>query len=142
MDEEHPYLCRLCSLRPSKHPKLKIGTGMPGTTRLEGFGQYIYDAYGHHVYQVGSSILGKVWRDVDVRLILPDDEFRAMFPGYAAWKQRDARWSLICEALSELGKFYTGLPVDFQIQSQGIADKFNGPRNPLFRAVHRSEQTP
>ena len=138
MDDDHPGLCLVCSLAKGRHPVLKIGTGMPGTTKLEGFGQYIMDAFGHMAFQVGSSLLGKEWRDVDVRLILPDDEFAAMFPGYAQAKQLDAKWSLICEALSELGRIYTRLPVDFQIQSQRSADKFNGPRNPLFRMITKN----
>jgi hypothetical protein len=139
MGPEHPELCRLCSLAKDRHPALKIGTGMPGTTKLEGFGQYIRDAFGHVAYQVGSSLFGKEWRDVDVRLILPDDEFAAMFPGYARAKQRDPKWSLICEALSELGRIYTGMPVDFQIQSQKNADRFSGPRNPLFRIIPETQ---
>lgn len=110
-----------------------IGTGMPATTHLEAFGQCLRDAFGAMPYHVGSSIHGKTWRDVDVRVMLDDDRFDALFPGYAAYRQRDAWWSLVCSAISELGKQRTGLPIDFQVQRTSYANKkFPGPRNPLF----------
>jgi hypothetical protein len=56
-----------------ERPIPRIGTGSPATMRLEVFGQYIADAFGHVPYHVGSSTRGKQWRDVDIRLILPDD---------------------------------------------------------------------
>ena len=67
-------------VKPDRPPFL-IGTGMPHTTLLEAFGQWIYDAFGETAYQVGSSTTGKTWRDVDVRLILDDEQFHALFPG-------------------------------------------------------------
>lgn len=112
---------------------VSIGTGMPASTLLEAFGVWVKDAFGHTAYQVGSSIHGKVWRDVDVRLILPDDEFDKLFPGYKRVHQIDAKWALMCAAISELAKRQTGLPVDFQIQPQTEANaKFRGPRQPLM----------
>jgi hypothetical protein len=44
----------------------------------------IFDTFGHNPYHVGSSLRATLtgkgeWRDVDVRLILPDDEF-ACYP--------------------------------------------------------------
>lgn len=110
-----------------------IGTGMPATTHLEAFGQCLRDAFGAMPYHVGSSIHGKTWRDVDVRVMLDDDRFDALFPGYASYRQRDAWWALICSAISELGKQRTGLPIDFQVQRTSDAnEKFPGARNPLF----------
>lgn len=123
-------------------PPVLIGTGMPETTLLEMFGQWIYDAWGETAYHVGSSTKGKTWRDVDVRLMLDDEEFHSLFPGYRAARQRDAKWSLICAAISELGKRLTGLPVDFQIQSATTANKLYGGRghyrNPLWLYNHAS----
>lgn len=130
---------------PERKP-LSIGTGMPQTTLLEAFGQWIYDAFGETAYQVGSSTQGKTWRDVDVRLMLDDDEFHALFPGYRDASQRDARWALVCAAISELGKRLTGLPIDFQIQAAAEAnEKFgrageNHYRNPLWLYNHASVQ--
>jgi hypothetical protein len=110
-----------------------IGTGMPATTHLEAFGQCLRDAFGTMPYHVGSSIHGKSWRDVDVRIMLDDDRFDALFPGYVGYRQRDAWWALVCAAISELGRQRTGLPIDFQVQRTTEAnEKFPGARNPLF----------
>ena len=38
---------------------------------------------------VSTAATGKTWRDVDVRMMLDDDAFDAMFPGYAAAHQQD-----------------------------------------------------
>ena len=49
------------------------------------------------VFLVGSSIQRRDFRDVDVRCMLPDELFDAMFPnapdGPSHW---NARWSLLC----------------------------------------------
>lgn len=135
---EHAAMAdELEQLRGERVPKprkpVDIGTGMPATTHLEAFGQCLRDAFGAMPYHVGSSIHGKAWRDVDVRIMLDDDRFDALFPGYATWRQRDAWWSLVCSAISELGRQRTGLPIDFQVQRTTDAnEKFPGARNPLF----------
>lgn len=127
---EHPEAAR----RP-----VEIGTGMPATTLLEAFGQWLRDAFGAIADHVGSSLHGKTWRDVDVRLMLDDEQFHALFPGYRYARQIDAKWSLVCAAISELGKRLTGLPIDFQIQSVTEANAaYRGPRNPLFFFTHAS----
>ena len=87
-------------------------------------------AFGEHPYLVGSASQRPDFRDVDVRLILPDAEFDALFAG------REGFWAL----LSRLGSTYlrarTGLTIDFQIQRQSEANEKYGnlgktPRNPL-----------
>jgi len=120
------------------------GPGVPGAMHLAAFGQTIADAFGHCPYHVGSSATSKVWRDVDVRLILDDDKFDALFPGFAKANHIDAFWSLMCAALSELGKARTGLPIDFQIQSMTKAntDYPTGIRNPLFLIRADEDQVP
>jgi hypothetical protein len=120
-----------------------IGTGMPATTHLEAFGQCLRDAFGTIPYHVGSSIHGKTWRDVDVRLMLDDDRFDALFPGYADYRQGDAWWALACSAISELGRQRTGLPIDFQIQKTTEAnEQFPGARNPLFVGHAKDDHRP
>jgi hypothetical protein len=99
-----------------------IGVGMPAMLHLEAFGREINDAFGHLPYLVGTAATGKTWRDVDVRLILPDDEFDALFPQHTAPARLDGMWGLLCAALSELARVRTGLPVDFQIQSMTHAN--------------------
>jgi len=124
-------------------PRPGHGPGVPGAMHLEAFGQSIADAFGHCPYHVGSSATSKNWRDVDVRLILDDDRFHALFPGFAAANHIDAWWSLLCAALSELGRARTGLPIDFQIQSMTEAnEKYHGIRNPLFLIYAKDDHKP
>lgn len=67
-------------------------------------------------YLVGSATEGKEWRDVDVVVILPDDEFKAMFgidkPPFSV----DGKWAAFCAAFSAWGESFTGLPIDFKVQ--------------------------
>lgn len=113
-------------------PQPMVGVGMPAALHLDAFGREINDAFGHLPYLVGTASVGKQWRDVDVRLILPDDEFDALFPPVGPGQFPDGLWSLLCAAISELAKARTGLPVDFQIQRQSYAnDRFSGVRQAL-----------
>jgi len=108
-----------------------IGVGMPAALHLDAFGREVDAAFGHLPYLVGSAAVGKQWRDVDVRLILPDHEFADLFPPVADG-QPDGRWDLLCAAISELARQRTGLPVDFQIQRQSYAnDRYPGVRHAL-----------
>lgn len=100
-----------------------IGVGMPAALHLEAFGREINDAFGHLPYLVGSAAVGKEWRDVDVRLILPDEEFDRLFPPVDPGQFPDGLWGLLCAAISELARQRTGLPVDFQIQRASFANE-------------------
>lgn len=129
--------------REEPEPRPGHGPGVPGAMHLEAFGQSIADAFGKCPYHVGSSATSKTWRDVDVRLILDDEQFHALFPGFAAANHIDAFWSLICAALSELGRARTGLPIDFQIQSMTEANaNHHGIRNPLMLIRARDDHRP
>jgi hypothetical protein len=128
---------------PGQREPFQVGTGMPATSHLEAFGQTLYEAFGAVPYHVGSSVHGKTWRDVDVRIMLDDDRFAALFPGYAAWHQRDAWWNLVNSALSELGRVRTGLPIDLKIQPTTEAnERFPGSRNPLMLGLHEPAHRP
>jgi hypothetical protein len=118
-----------------------ISVGMPATLHLNAFGREIREAFGHVPYLVGSAARNKQWRDVDVRLMLPDVEFDALFPDYAPPGRTDGRWSLLCAAISELGRQRTGLPIDFQIQCQSIANELfsKQPRHALGVYLEASE---
>jgi hypothetical protein len=108
------------------------GIGMPATLHLNAFGREISEAFGHLPYLVGSSAVGKEWRDVDVRLMLPDDEFDTLFPDHMRPSRCDGKWSLLCAAISELGRIRTGLPIDFQIQRTTDAnEQYDGIRHAL-----------
>jgi hypothetical protein len=100
--------------------------------RLEHACSVVATAFGSPPYLVGSAASEAQWRDVDVRSILPDAEWDALFAG------REAFWSLVCLAVSVYLSEVTGLPVDFQIQRQTEANtlhphKFRNPMGHGYR---------
>ena len=97
---------------------------MPAGIWLNKFGVIVADYFGHTPYHVGSSLKTKDWRDVDVRLILPDDEFEALFGKVGNYC--NPKFAAITLAFCALAKEMTGLPVDFQIQSQSHANEAYG----------------
>ncbi len=109
-----------------------MGVGMPAELMLQEFGSQVWAAFGHEPYHVGSSLLGKTWRDVDVRLILPDDEYEALGFGDPQHAHFNGKWVSLCLAYSALGKAMTGLPIDFQIQQQTDAnERYKGRRSAI-----------
>lgn len=92
-----------------------MSTGMPAGIWLSKFGTIVADYFGHTAYQVGSSLDRKDWRDVDVRLILPDAEFERLF-GENQSAETNKKLAAVTLAFAALGKEMTGLPIDFQIQ--------------------------
>ncbi len=109
-----------------------MSTGMPAGIWLSKFGVIVRDYFGHVPYHVGSSLERKDWRDVDVRLILPDDEFTALF-GKNQSAETNPKLGAITLAFAALGAQMTGLPIDFQIQPQSWANaKYPGPRSALL----------
>lgn len=81
----------------------------------------VAQAFGFCVYLVGSSLERRDYRDVDVRCILPDEEFDRFF-GKDCRPQHDPRWSLMCSAVSLYLQQHSGLPVDFQFQRMSEAN--------------------
>ena len=82
-------------------------------------------------YLVGSAEQSEYLpRDVDVRLILSDDEFDRLYKYDDGWDVN--LWQLMSLTICEYLRSRTGLPIDFQIQRQTIAnEKHDHPRNPL-----------
>lgn len=113
---------------------------MPAGIWLTKFGMIVRDYFGEMPYHVGSSLESKQWRDVDVRLILDDDDFQQQF-GAIKGAETNAKLAAITLAFSALGKAMTGLPIDFQIQSQSHANIAYGnrPRSALFEIKERVE---
>lgn len=101
-----------------------MSVGFPATLKLHEFGSQVIEAFGGHMpFHVGSSLKEKRgWRDVDVRLILPDDEYAAMGLGDPKQQQQNGKWVALCRAFSALGQEMTGLPIDFQIQQMTAAN--------------------
>jgi hypothetical protein len=85
----------------------------------------VKEAFGN-AYLVGSAGERPDYRDVDVRSILPDEEFDALFTG------RPFLWSLLCLSVSEYLRAASGLPVDYQVQRMTEANaKHPGGRSSL-----------
>ena len=76
---------------------------------------------GFGCYLVGSALVRRDYRDVDVRLILSDDEYARLFRDTHGFL--NPFWSLLCTSISLWLSQETGLPIDFQIQSQTRANK-------------------
>lgn len=80
-----------------------------------------FSAVGYGTYLVGSCLHRPDFRDVDVRCILPDDQFAAL-PCVAT----------LNACVSEWLRQRTGLPIDFQFQGQTEANaKHSGKRSAL-----------
>lgn len=117
------------------------GVGMPASIKLQHFGRVVHEFFGHTPYHVGSSLKamlneGGEWRDVDVRLILPDEEFDAMFGSLTRPRCLNAKWNAACLAFAALGREMTDLPIDFQIDRQTEANEDYGdqPRSAMILA--------
>jgi hypothetical protein len=129
-----------------------MGVGFPACIKLDEFGAHIEAVFGWNPMHVGSSLkLKSGWRDVDVRLILPDDEYEAWGFGDFNYPIHNEKWVALCLAFSELGKAMTGLPIDFQIQQMTRAnilhpDRKEHPRSALgmvtWRLDHSSKPGP
>lgn len=113
------------------------GVGQPAGLLLHEFGSQVWAAFGHMPFQVGSSLKVREWHDVDVRLILPDREYRFLFGSDIRPNQQhlNARWVSLVRAYAALGKQMTGLPIDFQIQQQTAANKEYGDREKHLRSA-------
>lgn len=130
---------------PEKRAK-GIHIGAPACFELELCCKHINEAFTGHFgcYVVGSVLERPDWRDVDVRLIMKDEAFAALFPDCHweanAWES-DPRWLLLTVALSRWLSAHTGLPVDFQFQPQSKAnERYKGRRNAMgMRMAKRSE---
>jgi len=93
----------------------------------------LHRAFGYGVFLVGSCLQRPDYRDVDVRAILSDAEWRGMFPGLSPRDPfMDPRWEMLCMVLSEHLGLASGLPVDFQFQEAEAANaQHEGPRSAL-----------
>lgn len=100
--------------------------GAPEMFHLNNLCMILVHAFGYNNYLVGSSLATRDYRDIDIRCILDDDEFDALFPCAKGTKNpwiHDAKWSLICASISEWLTKRSGLPIDFQIQRRTNANE-------------------
>jgi hypothetical protein len=107
---------------PTGNPKkTRAGLGMPASLYLHQFGELLFHAFGDYAYHVGSSLTGATWRDVDIRIMLEAEQYKAMGFGDPQRPHENKRWCAYTMAFSELGRRMTGLPIDFQIQETETA---------------------
>ena len=115
-----------------------MSTGMPAGIWLIKFAEIVRDYFDcEDVYQVGSSLVTKDWRDVDVRLILPDDDFKRRF-GQVRTAENNPKLAAITLAFAALGRDMTGLPIDFQIQPMAWANEKHPGNRSWLGATHRN----
>jgi hypothetical protein len=123
------YVAHIIDLdREDDAVKYECMVGSPGFFLLNQACLAVRHAFGS-VFLVGSAIASKDYRDVDVRVIVGDDQFERLFPGLTGNPRLHPLWSLLCSSISVHLSQASGLPVDFQIQAQTVAnDKFGGER--------------
>jgi hypothetical protein len=104
----------------SSSPRKKANyVGAPKIFALEQACRDVTEAFGGYgCYLVGSALQTPDWRDVDVRFIMKDEEFAALFPDAGQHWEQDPRWLLMTVSISERLSKVTGLPIDFQFQPQ------------------------
>lgn len=121
---------------------------MPAHIYLNIFGSLIIDAFDEVPYQVGSSLDSKDWRDVDVRLILPPEKWvRFIGEDYQEGNSfpNGSRRAALEMAFDALGEHITGLPIDFQIQTVEVGNRYEGNRSAIglrVGASGRHKETP
>lgn len=95
--------------------------------RLGGWANMMAARYGHPVWLVGSFVEGKGNpTDIDLRIILPDDEFEGRFGDYAtlrstnasAWSDKNKIWAATIAKESAWLARKTGINADFKIRSE------------------------
>jgi hypothetical protein len=125
--------------------------GAPKVFALELACQHIneaFDSEGFGCYLVGSCLQRPDWRDIDIRFIMPDEEFAKLFPIPGSWLphqvwiwEHDPKWLLLTVSISEHLSKLTGLPVDFQFQPQTYAnERYKGMRQAIGMKVERKEE--
>ena len=86
----------------------------------------VLNGFGFGTYHVGSSLSKPDYHDVDLRCIMPDDDYDSRFLGETAEQQL----KFLNTAVSDWIAARTGLPIDFQFQRASNANaEFTGRRN-------------
>ena len=96
-----------------KHKGVYIGA--PACFELERCCQDLHRAFSGNgiggIYLVGSAIERPDWRDVDIRMMLSDEEFDALFPDARDRWEFDPRWIIMSVSISHLCQFHSPLPL-------------------------------
>lgn len=100
--------------------------------KLQQWALQVRARFGFPVYLVGSVLGGNEWpRDIDVRVVMPDDHFEARF-GDQNTERGKWRWAQEMGKLNWWAAHYGHLPVDFQVMRKSEARHYrNRPRKRL-----------
>lgn len=116
--------------------------GVPQAFLLDHACAFVGKALDETCYLVGSATQRMNFRDVDVRVIMFDAKFDALF-GKNHNGHLMAFWSLLCTSISLYLSKATGLPVDFQIQRMSEAnERHRGVRNAIGLFCVNEEDVP
>lgn len=101
--------------------------------RLEHACSVVAAGLGYPPYLVGSSTESPDYRDIDLRVVMPDEEFDRLFASSKAAAFPGGLWGLLCLSVSHYLSAVSGLPIDFQVQRMTEAnERFGGKvRNPM-----------
>lgn len=131
---------------PEPERRKGVYIGAPACFALEEAIRPVCDAFGAYrgegiigCYVVGSALERQDWRDIDVRMVMDDASFAALFPDtFDGHWEHDARWLLLTVAISERLSRLTGLPIDFQFQPMTHANaRHKGKRNAIGIRIGR-----
>ena len=117
------------------------GLGEPHAMNLVNACALVEAAFNETPYLVGSAAgIKREYRDVDVRVILNDDKYVALFG--EGPRQCSPFFNLICCGVSSWLAGVTGLPIDFQVQrrSQVSDEDWEAHREPL--SLHHNQAPP
>ena len=124
-------------------PKSRGYLGGPPYKTLEHALMIVRQAFDAECYLVGSVLRTPDYRDVDVRMIMDDVPFNALFGDVASYGWSPL-WSLLTSAISAYLSQMTSLPVDFQIQRRSSVrtSDWNKPREPMCLYLANDEMLP
>lgn len=99
--------------------------------RIAGWANQMYSRFGCPVYLVGSSLYNQFARDVDLRIVLPDEQFEARYGNIEEWSDdtwrnewREARqkWAKDMGKLSMEATITIRANIDFQVEPESLAN--------------------
>ena len=116
--------------------------GAPACFELERCCQDLMRAFGNKggIYLVGSALERPDWRDVDIRMMLPDNIFDELFPIAGQHWEFDPRWIIMTVSISQWMSKLTGLPIDFQFQRTSHANEHHKGLRSAMGMFYRKER--
>lgn len=105
---------------------------------LDDWGRLLAEAFNEMPYLVGSAGEGGSYRDVDVRMIVPEDAgWLVEFPDVTETHQ-SLRLRTVNLAVTLWGRQVTGLPIDFQFQPAVEFHSYDGQKRSALSITRRA----